>query len=270
MPETRFARMFAARRAEGRLALLPWLMAGFPSLDATVDLVAAMADAGADGFELSVPFSDPIADGPTIQRANQRALDNGVTPKIALDLLAKARARVDVPIALMGYMNPIERHGVEQYCRDARSAGADALIVPDMPLEEARELSAATLASGLDLVAFVTPTTQPARLARIGRDARGFIYCITLTGVTGARARLDEGLPELLRTVRAATTTPVVVGFGISRPEHLTELRGRADGAIFASALIDRMWDAPDPVATAGAFVREMRAGADAGVAAPA
>src|SRR5262245_3801348 len=144
-------------------------MAGYPSPDLMVDLLAAMADAGADGFEISVPFSDPIADGPTVQRANQHALDRGVTPADAIGLIARARARVDRPIALMGYVNPILRYGPERYCRDARAAGASALIVPDLPPEEAAELLDATRGCGLDLVAFVAPTTSPERLPRVVR-----------------------------------------------------------------------------------------------------
>jgi tryptophan synthase alpha chain len=259
-----FGELFAQRRQEGRLALLPWLMAGYPSPDLMIDLIAAMAEAGADGFEISVPFSDPIADGPTVQRANQHALDNGVTPSDALALVARARERVDKPIALMGYVNPILRYGPEKYCRDARAAGASALIVPDLPPEEATELAEATRACGLDLVAFIAPTTSPERLQAIARAASGFIYCVSLTGVTGARTDLAEGLEDMLGAIRAVTTTPLVVGFGISRPEHVAWLRGRADGAIVASALIDRIERTEgDPVAVAADFVRTLRAAAD-------
>ncbi|HEY3107289.1 MAG TPA: tryptophan synthase subunit alpha [Chloroflexota bacterium] len=270
MSEGGFEALFAQRRQEGRLALLPWLMAGYPSPDLMIELVAAMAEAGADGFEVSVPFSDPIADGPTVQRANQHALDRGVTPADAIGLVARARARVDRPIALMGYFNPILRYGLDRYCRDAEAAGASALIVPDLPPEEAAELAEATRRGGLDLVAFVAPTTSPERLKAVGRTASGFIYCVSLTGVTGARAELAEGLDDLLGSIRAVTATPVVVGFGISRPEHVAWLRGRADGAIVASALIDRIERAEgDPVAAAAEFVRALRAAAD-GAASPA
>jgi tryptophan synthase alpha chain len=259
-----FAKLFEQRRAEGRLALLPYLMAGYPTPELTVELMAAMADAGADGFELGVPFSDPIADGPTVQRANQHALEAGMTPVRALELLAKARARVDRPIALMGYVNPILRYGLDRYCQAAREAGANALIVPDLPVEEAEDLAASTRACGLDLVPFVAPTTTPERLTRIVKGARGFIYCVTVTGVTGARTELAEGLEGLIGTIKAATTTPVVVGFGVSTPAHLAFLRGKADGAIVASRLIDLIDQSDDPVATAAEFVRELRAGADA------
>jgi tryptophan synthase alpha chain len=265
LPNQTFAELFAERRREKRLTLLPYLMAGYPSVDATVELLAAMSEAGGDGFELGMPFSDPIADGPTVQRANQRALENGVTPTKTLDLLREARKHVAKPVSLMGYYNPMVRYGVERWCRDAAQAGAQALIVPDVPPEEAEELDAATRAAGLDLVAMVAPTSSPDRVRLASRAARGFIYCVALVGVTGARRDLSSELEALLGSVRSVTTTPVVVGFGISTPQHLTWLRGRSDGAIVASALIDRMDAAgPNAVAAAGDFVRSLRAGADA------
>ncbi|TAK23431.1 MAG: tryptophan synthase subunit alpha [Chloroflexota bacterium] len=252
--------MFRRTRAEHRVALLPYVMSGFPTIEATPDLVERLVDAGADGLELGVPFSDPMADGPTIQRASQRALENGVTSRVALDLLEKARARVNVPIALMGYVNPIARFGYREYCRAAASAGADALIVPDVPPEESEELGGAVEAAGLDLVAFIAPTTSDARLRLAGRVARGFIYCVSVTGVTGARLTLNTELAGMLARARAVTTTPLVVGFGISRPEHVTWLVGRADGAIVASALIDAMDAAPnDPFPAAAAIVETLR-----------
>jgi len=259
-----FADLFAERRAQRRLALLPWVMAGQRDDATTVDLLAAMVDAGADGFEISIPFSDPIADGPTVQRANQRALENGMTVVGALELLRQVRARVSVPIALMGYVNPFLRHGFERFCADASAAGAQALIVPDLPLEESRDQAVAAAKHGLDLIQFVAPTTTDRRVREIAKAARGFIYCVSLTGVTGARADLAAGLDDLLARTKAATDTPVVVGFGISRPEHLARLRGKADGAIVASALLDTMERAGDrAVEAAAAFVRELRRGAD-------
>lgn len=258
-----FPDLFARRRAEHRLALLPWVMAGEREDATTVDLLESMVEAGADGFEISVPFSDPMADGPTVQRANQRALERGMTVDGALALLRKVRARLRVPIALMGYANPFVRYGVERFCADAAAAGANGLIVPDVPYEESEELRRATSRAGLDLVAFAAPTTSPERARLVARHARGFVYCVSLTGVTGARTDLAAGLDDLLARVRAATETPVVVGFGISRPEHLARLRGKADGAIVASALVDTMEGAADPVSAAHEFVKKLRAGAD-------
>jgi tryptophan synthase alpha chain len=264
-PDRGFGRLFERSRPAGRLALLPYVMAGYPTVDSTVELLLGLEAAGADGFELGVPFSDPIADGPTIQAASQVALHNGMTPPRAIELLAEARRRGLLgPVALMGYLNPIVRQGVERYCAAAAAAGADGLIVPDAPPDEADELERACRGRGLDLVQFVAPTSSPARIELAARAARGFVYVVSLTGVTGARAELAAGLDALLARVRAATTTPVVVGFGISRPEHLAHLRGRCDGAIVASALINRL-DAgrADPVAAGAAFLRELRAGAD-------
>lgn len=259
-----FGRLFERTRAEGWLALLPYVMAGYPTLEATVELLLGLEGAGADGFELGVPFSDPIADGPTVQAASQVALANGMTPRRATELLAEARRRgLRGPVALMGYLNPIVRHGIERYCAEAAAAGADGLIVPDAPPEEAEELERACRGCGLDLIQFVAPTSSPERIKLAARAARGFVYVVSLTGVTGARAELAAGLDDLLERVRAATKTPVVVGFGISRPEHLAHLRGRADGAIVASALINRI-DANRgaPVEAAAAFLRELREGA--------
>jgi tryptophan synthase alpha chain len=265
-----FARLFERTRPAGRLALLPYVMAGHPTVASTVDLLLGLEAAGADGFELGVPFSDPVADGPTIQSASQVALRNGMTPARTTELLAEARRRgLRAPVALMGYLNPIVHRGVGRYCAEAAAAGADGLIVPDAPPEEADDLERACQACRLDLIQFVAPTSSAARIALAAGRARGFVYVVSLTGVTGARAELAAGLDALLERVRALTTTPVVVGFGISRPEHLAHLRGRADGAIVASALINRMDAAPDaPLEAATAFLRELRAGADGVVAA--
>ena len=261
---TTFAELFAARRAESRLALLPWIMAGERDDDASVELLATMVEAGADGFEISIPFSDPMADGPTVQRANQRALDRGMTVGGALELLRKVRRRVSAPIALRGYANPFVRDGLERVCREAAAAGAQGLIVPDVPFEEAGELSAAAQAGKLDLIPMVAPTTSADRARVVARNARGFVYCVSLTGVTGARSDLAAGLDDLLERVKAATKTPAVVGFGISTPEHLARLRGKADGAIVASALVDTMEKAGDrTIEAARDFVKALRAGAD-------
>ena len=258
-----FSDLFAQRRAEGRLALLPWIMAGERDDEASVAVLERMVEAGADGFEISIPFSDPMADGPTVQRANQRGLERGMTVAGALALLGKVRQRVTVPIALMGYANPFVRYGLEKFARDAVAAGANGWIVPDVPYEEADDFRRAAAAAKLDLVQFVAPTTTAQRALVVAREAKGFIYCVSLTGVTGARTDLAAGLDDLLARVKAATNTPIVVGFGISTPQHLIRLRGKADGAIVASALVDLMEKAADPIEAAGSFVTTLRAGAD-------
>lgn len=258
----RIDRAFAALRPQGRLALIAYLTAGYPTLEATPALVEAVAGAGADLVELGIPFSDPLADGPTIQAASQAALRQGVTASRSLAAAAAARRRSDVPLLVMTYLNPVLAFGVEAFCRQAAGAGVDGLIVPDLPPEEAGELREAAGRAGLDLVFFVAPTSTPERIRAASAAATGFIYCVALTGVTGARAELDPAVLPLVRSVKAQTSLPVVVGFGLSRPEHLRALRGVADGAIVASALLDAITHEPgDAVGAATRFVRGLGAG---------
>ena len=244
---------------QGRLALITYLTAGYPSMDATPALVDAVARAGADMVELGIPFSDPLADGPTIQAASQAALHQGATVARALQAVEAARRRTTVPLLVMTYVNPVLAFGVDAFCRQAREAGIDGLIVPDLPPEEAGELSQAARRHNLALVFFVAPTSTPARITAACAAATGFIYCVALTGVTGARDQLDPAVVPLVRSVKAQTTLPVVVGFGLSRPEHLRALRGVADGAIVASALLDAIAKEPgDAVGAASRFVRSL------------
>ncbi|HWQ12999.1 MAG TPA: tryptophan synthase subunit alpha [Roseiflexaceae bacterium] len=260
---SRIAETFERTRAAGRPALMPYLMAGFPERDSALELAPALEEAGADMFELGVPFSDPLADGATIQRASERALRNGVRLRDALETVAQLRARgLRAPVVLMGYFNPFLQYGVERLAQDAAAAGADGLIIPDLPPEEAAACHTACGAAGLDLIFFVAPTTPDERIRRIAELASGFIYCVALTGVTGARTALWSGLPELLRRVRRHTSLPLVVGFGISTAEHVRQVGQLAEGAIVASALIDAIESAPpeERVARAAAFVRGLRA----------
>jgi len=241
---SRIERTFARAKAEGRLALAIYLTVGFPTRAATPSLLRAAIDAGADIIELGVPFSDPLADGATVQRASEVALQNGVTLD---DCLAEARSLVeerDGTVLLMGYTNPFLRHpgGLESFAADAAAAGVAGVIVPDLPAEEAglfdRELAPAGVAR-IDLYA---PTTPDDRLARLLPSSRGFAYCVSLTGVTGARAALDAmGVAAFVRRVRerAPRDLPIAVGFGISTPEHVRALRGVADGVVVGSAAID-------------------------------
>ncbi|MBM4438331.1 MAG: tryptophan synthase subunit alpha, partial [Actinobacteria bacterium] len=196
-------------------------------------------EAGADLLELGVPFSDPIAEGPTIQRASQRALDNGTTLDHCLAAVAELRAGVSAGLLLMGYANPFARRGLGR-CVDALSAaGGDGLIVVDLPPEMSGDLASACRARDLDLITLAAPTTPLARMRVIGSGATGFVYCVSLTGVTGARTQLDRSLPEFLGRVRTVTALPRVVGFGIAQPEHVQALRLHAEGVIVGSALID-------------------------------
>jgi tryptophan synthase alpha chain len=227
-----------ARRA-GRRSLIVYLCGGDPDLAATERLVPALAAAGADVIEIGVPFSDPLADGPTIQAASQRALAAGTTLAGILDLVARLRrGGCEVPLVLMGYLNPIVRMGVGEFVARAAAAGVDGCIVPDLPLEEAAMLGVPAEAHGLSLVLLAAPTTPPERLRAIGERTRGFLYYVSVTGVTGVRAALPPELPAELDRVRAVSLAPVAVGFGISDPEQARALAAHADAVVVGSALV--------------------------------
>ncbi|NTW00396.1 MAG: tryptophan synthase subunit alpha [Oscillochloris sp.] len=258
---SRIAETFARLRGEGRVALMPYLTVGFPERESTLDLVPALEAAGATLFELGIPFSDPLADGATIQRATQRALEHGVNLSYCIETVAALRARgVAAPLLLMGYYNPLLRYGVERACADLAAAGGDGWIIPDMPPEESAELHAAATAHGLDVIMFVAPTTPVARIAEIAARASGFIYIVSLTGVTGARASLSANLGAVLDQVRQVSDLPLVVGFGISSATHVADVARIADGAIVGSALIaelERLAPA-DLISGAAAFVSNL------------
>lgn len=262
---SRIAQRFEALAGEGRRALIMYLTVGYPERESALDLVPAIVDAGADMIELGVPFSDPLADGATVQRATQRALQNGVRTAYCLETVRRLRSRgVDTPFLLMGYYNPILQYGVDRFCHDAAQAGVDGLIVPDLPPEEARELHAACKAHGLDLIFFLAPTSTDERIADVAALASGFIYCVSLTGITGARAELPPELPRFLAKVRAATHTPLAVGFGISQPHQARQVAALADGVIVGSALLNIVETTVDRGPTAvQAFVRSLREGMD-------
>jgi tryptophan synthase alpha chain len=260
---SRIADTFARLRGEGRAALMPYLTVGFPERESTLDLVPALEAAGASLFELGMPFSDPLADGATIQRATQRALENGVNLAYCIETVAALRARgVAAPLLLMGYYNPLLRYGVARACADLAAAGGDGWIIPDMPPEESAELHAAAAAHGLDLIMFVAPTTPDKRIAEIAAQASGFIYVVSLTGVTGARSSLSANLGAVLERVRRVSDLPLVVGFGISSAAHVAEVSRIADGAIVGSALIARLESLPaaERVRGATAFVADLLA----------
>jgi tryptophan synthase alpha chain len=260
---SRIAETFARLRAAGKTALMPYVTVGFPERTSTLELVPALEAAGADLFELGMPFSDPLADGATIQRATQRAIDNGVNLAYCLETVAALRARgVQAPMLLMGYYNPLLRYGLDRANRELAAAGGDGWIIPDMPPEEAAELQAAAQAHGLDLIMFVAPTTPEARIAQIAARASGFIYVVSLTGVTGARQSLAANLDDVLARVRAQSDLPLVVGFGISTPTHVTDVARIADGAIVGSALIGLLEQLPPEqlISGATAFVTELAA----------
>ena len=259
---SRIDAMFAALRAREQTALLPYLAVGFPQRGATAELAIELVRGGADGLELGIPFSDPLADGATLQRVCQQSLDAGFRLDDAYATARAIRAAVDVPIIFMSYYNPVQRRGLERFCREAAEAGADGLIVPDLPPEEADLLRDACGAAGLALVTMLAPTTPDARMAASCADAQGFIYCVSVVGVTGARASLADDLPAFLGRVRQHTAVPLVVGFGISRPEHVATVSQHADGAIVASALVDLLDSTPvaERLQVAHQYARELKA----------
>jgi tryptophan synthase alpha chain len=243
---SRIADTIRTVNAAGSLALVGWQTVGYPDKTAARRLVPELIAGGFDLIELGVPFSDPQADGATIQRASEAALANGTTLRDCLQSVRDLRADgVTAPLIFMSYYNPVLAMGVERFADAAAEAGLDGMIVPDLPPEEADELLAALDPAGIDLIFLVAPTSTEERLAAVGARARGFVYCVSLTGVTGARAHLSTTLPEYLVRVRRHTTLPLVVGFGVSRPEHVELLRGQADGAVVASAIIDLMARTP-------------------------
>lgn len=259
---SRIATRFAHLRNTRRAALMPYLTVGFPQRESTLELVPALAAAGADMFELGIPFSDPLADGATIQRATQRALSHGVNLPYCLETVAALRQRgVEAPLLLMGYYNPLLRYDVARACADLAAAGGDGLIVPDIPPEEATELHQQTNAHGLNLIMFVAPTTPDERIAQIASLASGFLYCVSVTGVTGKRTELWSGLGGFLDRVRRHTDLPLVVGFGISTAAHVAQVGSLADGAIVGSALINQLEQAaPDKtIEQAVTFIRHLR-----------
>jgi tryptophan synthase alpha chain len=255
------ARAFARARAEGRPALMPYWSLGYPDVETSLRVIQAIARAGADLIELGVPFSDPLADGPVIQRANQVALEGGITVSRCIALAAQARASgVTQPLLAMGYLNPVIAYGEARYVADWQCAGADGLIVPDLPPEEDASLKQACDAHQMALVQFTAPTSTTERIRLAVGHATGFIYIVSVAGVTGARDRLPEGMRDYVLRVKAqAGDKPVVVGFGISKPEHVREVGQYADGVIVASALIRAAGAASDPAQAAYDFVRRLR-----------
>jgi len=257
---SRISTTFARLRSRGERALIPYLTAGDPSLEVTRALVLEAEARGADLIELGFPFSDPLADGPIIQRASQRALDGGVTLLGLLDLARELRGRLRAPLILMTYMNPLLAYGLEAVTKEA-SAGFDGLIVPDLPLEEAGPLQRGARQAGLDLIFLVAPTSRPERIRLIARKTRGFLYAVSLMGVTGPRAQLPSDLVSYLQGIRAVTEKPVSVGFGISHPEQVRALAAYADGMIVGSALVHLVEEGgKDAVRRVGDFVATLKA----------
>jgi tryptophan synthase alpha chain len=258
-PARRIERTFRALAGAGELGLIAYITAGDPSLEASEKIVLAAAEAGADIIELGVPFSDPVADGPTIQRASERALRSGTTLAGVLELVGRIRAHSEVPLVLFSYFNPILQMGLGKFAEAAAERGADGVLATDLTPEEAGEYRAVLQAHQLDTIFLAAPTSTDARLAAIAKVSSGFLYLISRTGVTGAREALPEELPALARRARKFTSLPVAVGFGISLPTHVTVLGGIADAAVVGSALVAEIEKASSADAAAEAVAARVR-----------
>ncbi len=254
MSDSAIERAWRAVRSERRAALIPYLTAGFPTVESSREMLLA-ADDHSDIIEVGVPFSDPLADGPTIQASTFRALANGMTLPRTLELVASAQVRA--PVVLFSYLNPVMQYGVERLLRDASSAGVHGILLTDLPVGGDRMLETALSSGELDLIRLVAPTTSAARLAGSVAGARGFIYLVARLGVTGASQALDAGLDESIARVRAVTSLPVAVGFGISTPAQAAAVAARADGVVVGSALVDVL--GREGVGAASAFLAAIR-----------
>ena len=249
-------------KGAGNTALVPFITIGFPDVETSEDLAEVILESGGDMLELGIPFSDPLADGPTIQKTSFHALEHGVNLRSSLAVLGHLRERgVEAPLIFMGYYNPFLRYGVEQFVGDAADAGLDGVIVPDLPPEEAGPFRKLCEKRDIYLIPLLAPTSTDQRIAQACKDAKGFIYCVSLTGVTGARRDLASDLPEFVGRIRRHTDLPVMVGFGVSRREHMESIGSFADGAVVASALLDAIAKVPKQrmLQTAREFVKGLR-----------
>jgi tryptophan synthase alpha chain len=238
---SRIAGKFRELRRKGGKAFIPYIMAGDPNMKRTIELVGILEDCGADIIELGVPFSDPLADGPTIQRAAQKALDEGVTLTKVIALVAELRGSTQIPIILMTYYNPVFKYGEERFALDASAAGVDGIIVPDLPPDEAGNLIKYSGKSGLDTIFLLTPTSTAYRIRKVARRSTGFIYYVPITGITGSKLSLDASVESPIARIRSVSNKPVAVGFGISTPEEAADISQFADGVIVGSAIVKRV-----------------------------
>ena len=241
------SRLERALKAEGDLKLVVYVMAGHPTRKKSVEIAKRIAASGVAAIELGVPHSDPLADGPVIQKAGQTALEHGMTMSSCLEMAAEI-ATEGAPVVLMSYVNPILAHDARRFAADAAQAGVAGVIVPDMPIEEAEPVAGWLRSASLDTIFMVAPTTAPNRIGAICERSSGFVYCVTLTGITGARKELPEGLKDFIGSVRERTELPVAAGFGISRPEHMKAMRGVADAAVVGSAVVAEIDAGKDPM----------------------
>jgi tryptophan synthase alpha chain len=259
---SRIQARFADLRARGKTGLVIYIMAGDPDLETTRRLILDLEKAGADVIELGVPFTDPLADGPSIQAANERALASGTTLNDILGMVRDLRRESQVPLLLMTYYNPIFRAGLEQVARAAKDAGVDGMLITDLPPEEAAEWKQAAAGAALDTIFLLAPTSTEERIRIAAENASGFVYCVSRTGVTGVQADLPPDLHDLLERIRAHTDQPVAVGFGVSTPEHVRQIGEWCDAAVVGSAVVNLIArhgrESPQPVSE---FVRELKGG---------
>ena len=235
----RIDKKFQELRDQGATAFMPYLCAGDPNPELTSKLLLTLEEAGADLIELGVPFSDPIADGPTVQRASERALTHHISLQEILEMVATVRTQTDIPIALMSYYNPIFRMGEDAFCKAAQDAGVDGVIIPDLPPEQAQSLLVIAQRYNLATIFLVAPTSPPERMQLITSVSTGFVYCVSVTGVTGARAMLSDEIAPMIAELRKHTDKPISVGFGVSTPNQATQIAQIADGVIVGSAIIN-------------------------------
>ncbi len=244
--ESRIASTFARLKAGKQTGVIPYLTVGYPELDTVQRVAPALVEGGASMIELGIPFSDPLADGATVQHSSFEALKNGVTVEYCLETARQLReSGVDVPLAFMGYFNPIFSYGIDRFAKACAEAGVDGLIVPDLPVGESGDLLEACRRYGRDLIFMLAPTSTDELIGATVQQASGFIYCVSLTGTTGARSSLSEGLGAFLARVRERTDLPLAVGFGISRPEHVAAISKIAEAVVVGSAVIDRVGSTP-------------------------
>jgi tryptophan synthase alpha chain len=257
---SRISQRFEALRAEGKKGLVVYIMAGDPDLETTRKLILELERAGADVIELGVPFTDPLADGPSIQLANERALASGTTLEDILNLVRGLREETQIPILLMTYYNPIFRAGQERVAREAVAAGVDGMLITDLPPEEGAEWKSIAEAAGLDTIFLLAPTSTGERIRIASKIASGFVYCVSRTGVTGVQADLPPDLHGLLDRIRAETDQPIAVGFGVSKPEHVRQIGEWCDAAVVGSAVVNLIArDGRDSAGAVGQFVRELK-----------
>jgi len=264
MSENRIEKTFAKLKANGKKALITFITAGDPNINKSKEIIFELEKSGADIVELGIPFSDPMADGPTIQAASERALKKGVELRHVMDMVKDIRRKSSIPIILFGYYNPIFVYGVERFAMDATEAGADGVLVVDLPPEEASELKIHTDRNGLDLIFLLTPTSDDNRMRLVANEARGFIYYVSVAGITGARKELSHTIREYVKKVKRFTDLPVGVGFGISTQKQAKEVSKWADAVIVGSAIVNVIEQnnaAPDLAKIVGRFVARIKKG---------